>query len=195
MPGYDGRPCRVAGSGSSLRTQPRRPRGVATAQPLPQNHHHAHPDPPPRHDPPRRRTARQHRGRLDPGQGDVETYDVDDAWCFQDDVELYCSVQEGTLTIVTEDDWTLRRPARCGRDGRHRRRRRLHRVIHDGHPPDHALGGGWQLCVHLGATRPAAPRRAHGRAAGAIARGLAIHLKSLAPAGRSRACTEFAGDE
>ena len=37
-------------------------------------------------------------------RGDVETYDVDDSYCFLDVVELYCSVQEGTMTIVTKDD-------------------------------------------------------------------------------------------
>ena len=35
---------------------------------------------------------------------DVETYDVNDSYCFLDVVELYCSVQEGTMTIVTKDD-------------------------------------------------------------------------------------------
>ena len=37
-------------------------------------------------------------------KGDVITYDLSDAWCFQDSVERYCSVQEGTMTIVTKDD-------------------------------------------------------------------------------------------
>jgi hypothetical protein len=37
-------------------------------------------------------------------KGTVETYQVNDAWCFQDDPELYCSFQEGTMTIVTKDD-------------------------------------------------------------------------------------------
>ena len=37
-------------------------------------------------------------------KGSVETFDVDDAWCFQDVVELYCSVQEGTMTVVTKDE-------------------------------------------------------------------------------------------
>jgi hypothetical protein len=37
-------------------------------------------------------------------KGDVETYDVNDSFCFLDDPELYCSVQEGTMTIVTKDD-------------------------------------------------------------------------------------------
>jgi hypothetical protein len=37
-------------------------------------------------------------------KGDVETYDVNDSYCFLDVVELYCSVQEGTMTIVTKDD-------------------------------------------------------------------------------------------
>ena len=37
-------------------------------------------------------------------KGSVETFDVDDSFCFQGDPELYCSVQEGTMTIVTKDD-------------------------------------------------------------------------------------------
>jgi len=37
-------------------------------------------------------------------KGDVETFDVNDSFCFQGDPELYCSVQEGTMTIVTKDD-------------------------------------------------------------------------------------------
>lgn len=37
-------------------------------------------------------------------KGDVETFDVNDSFCFLDDPELYCSVQEGTMTIVTKDD-------------------------------------------------------------------------------------------
>ena len=37
-------------------------------------------------------------------KGDIETYDVNDSYCFLDVVELYCSVQEGTMTIVTKDD-------------------------------------------------------------------------------------------
>jgi hypothetical protein len=37
-------------------------------------------------------------------KGDVETFDVNDSWCFLDDPTLYCSVQEGTMTIVTKDD-------------------------------------------------------------------------------------------
>ena len=37
-------------------------------------------------------------------KSDVQTYDVNDAWCFQDVVELYCSVQEGTLTVTTKSD-------------------------------------------------------------------------------------------
>ena len=37
-------------------------------------------------------------------KGTVETFDVNDAFCFQGDPELYCSVQEGTMTIVTKDD-------------------------------------------------------------------------------------------
>ena len=37
-------------------------------------------------------------------KNDVETFDVNDAWCFQDDPELYCTVQEGTMTITTKSD-------------------------------------------------------------------------------------------
>ena len=37
-------------------------------------------------------------------KGTVETFDVNDSFCFQGDPELYCSVQEGTMTIVTKDD-------------------------------------------------------------------------------------------
>ena len=37
-------------------------------------------------------------------KGTVETYPVNDSWCFLDDPTLYCSVQEGTMTIVTKDD-------------------------------------------------------------------------------------------
>ena len=36
----------------------------------------------------------------------TEVYDLDDAWCFQDGVELACTVREGTLTIVTKADGT-----------------------------------------------------------------------------------------
>jgi hypothetical protein len=37
-------------------------------------------------------------------KGNIETYDLSDAWCFQDVVERYCSVQDGTLTIETRKD-------------------------------------------------------------------------------------------
>ena len=37
-------------------------------------------------------------------KGDVETYDLSDAWCFQDGIDRYCTVQEGTLTIETKND-------------------------------------------------------------------------------------------
>ena len=37
-------------------------------------------------------------------KGTVETFDVNDSFCFQGDPELYCSVQEGTMTIVTKDE-------------------------------------------------------------------------------------------
>jgi hypothetical protein len=39
-------------------------------------------------------------------KGDVVTYELSDAWCFQSSPELYCSVQEGTLTIETKNDGT-----------------------------------------------------------------------------------------
>ena len=37
-------------------------------------------------------------------KGTVETFDVNDSFCFQGDPELYCSIQEGTMTIVTKDE-------------------------------------------------------------------------------------------
>jgi hypothetical protein len=37
-------------------------------------------------------------------KGDLVTYDLADAWCFQDTVAQYCNVQEGTLTIETKND-------------------------------------------------------------------------------------------
>jgi hypothetical protein len=37
-------------------------------------------------------------------KGTVETFDVNDSFCFQGDPELYCSIQEGTMTVVTKDD-------------------------------------------------------------------------------------------
>ena len=44
-------------------------------------------------------------GAVFAGQGHVvETYDLDDAWCFDDVVQQYCFVQEGTFTIVTKHD-------------------------------------------------------------------------------------------
>jgi hypothetical protein len=39
-------------------------------------------------------------------KGDLETYDLSDAWCFQSSPELYCTVQEGALTIETKNDGT-----------------------------------------------------------------------------------------
>ena len=37
-------------------------------------------------------------------KGDLETYDLSDAWCFQDGVDRYCTVQEGVFTIETKND-------------------------------------------------------------------------------------------
>ena len=37
-------------------------------------------------------------------KGAVETYDLSDAWCFQDGIDRYCTVREGTLTIETKND-------------------------------------------------------------------------------------------
>jgi hypothetical protein len=39
-------------------------------------------------------------------KGELETYDLSDAWCFQSSPELYCTVQEGALTIETKNDGT-----------------------------------------------------------------------------------------
>ncbi len=35
-------------------------------------------------------------------RGQIEEYDLSDAWCFQDVAELYCNVQTGTFTIETK---------------------------------------------------------------------------------------------
>jgi hypothetical protein len=37
-------------------------------------------------------------------KGDLVTYDLSDAWCFQNPVEQYCTVEEGALTIETKND-------------------------------------------------------------------------------------------
>ena len=34
----------------------------------------------------------------------IEKYDLGDAWCFQDVIEMYCTVEKGTFTIETKDD-------------------------------------------------------------------------------------------